>query len=124
MAPLALCCQGDRGRRVRVHRRSTEHTLTDADLGCYIACRVDPVGVGYIFDGDTEKILMSVLAASDGSGPGSASVVYVCDGADEPWYHTYDCGELSRLRQLGYPTREVPPAEARAYCTPCPYCMR
>lgn len=102
----------------------TEYTLTDADLGCYIACRVDPVGAGYIFDGDTEKVLMPVLAASGGSGSGSASVVYVCDGAGESWYHTYDCDELSRLRQLGYSTREVSLAEAKAYCTPCPYCMQ
>lgn len=102
----------------------TGYTLTEADLGCYIACRVDPVGAGYIFDGDTEKIPMPVLAASGGSGSGSASVVYVCDGAGESWYHAYDCDELSRLRQLGYSTREVSLAEARAYCAPCPYCMR
>lgn len=85
---------------------SAEYTLTDADLGCHIACRVDPVGVGYIFDGDTEKIPMPVLAASGGgSGSGSASVVYVCD-------------ELGRLRRLGYSTREVSLAEARAYSRP------
>lgn len=99
-----------------------EYTLTEADLGCYIACRVDATGVGYVFEGDTEKISMPVLEASGGSG--SCAVVYVCDSASESWYHTYDCDELSRLRQLGYSTREVSIDEAKTYCTPCPYCMQ
>lgn len=101
----------------------SEYTLTDADLGCYIACRVDATGVGYVFEGDTEKISMPVLEASD-SVVGSGGVVYVCDSAGDSWYHSYDCDELSRLRQLGYSTREVPLDEARAYCSPCLYCMQ
>lgn len=101
----------------------SEYTLTDADLGCYIACRVDATGVGYVFEGGIEKISMPVLEASD-SVVGSGGVVYVCDSAGDSWYHSYDCDELSRLRQLGYSTREVPLDEARAYCSPCPYCMQ
>lgn len=102
----------------------TEYTLTEDDLGCYIACRVDATGVGYVFEGDEEKISMPMLEASgDGSGSSSA-VVYVCDSAGDAWYHSYDCDELSRLRQLGYSTREISLEEAKTYCVPCPYCMQ
>lgn len=101
-----------------------KYTLTESDLGCYIACRVDASAVGYIFEGDTETIAMPVLAARGSeTGSGSGSVVYVCDSAGESWYHCYDCDELSRLRQLGYSTREVSLEEAKTYCSPCPYCM-
>ena len=87
------------------------------------ATRVDATGVGYVFEGDTEKISMPVLEAS-GSSSGSGAVVYVCDSAGEAWYHTYDCDELSRLRQLGYSTCEVSLDEAKTHCTPCPQCMQ
>lgn len=101
-----------------------EYTLTTDDLGGYIACQVDAAGYGYEFDSDKIAVSLPVLAA-DGAGSGAdlgAAAVYICDDAEESWYHTYDCDYLSGFRQQGYSTREVSLAEAKTYCSACPYC--
>ena len=51
-------------------------------------------------------------------------VVYVCGSAGNAYYHTYDCDELSLLRQRGYPTSEMTLSEASKLYQPCPVCQR
>ena len=51
-------------------------------------------------------------------------VVYVCESAGNAYYHTYDCDELSLLRQRGYPTSEITLSEASKLYQPCLVCQR
>ena len=63
-------------------------------------------------------------SASSGSNVPAEPVVYVCESAGNAYYHTYDCDELSLLRQRGYPTSEMTLSEASKLYQPCPVCQR
>lgn len=61
-------------------------------------------------------------ASSNSSAPVDP-VVYVCESAGNAYYHTYDCDELSLLRQRGYSTIEMALSEASKLYQPCPVCQ-
>ena len=63
-------------------------------------------------------------SASSSSSVPAEPVVYVCGSAGNAYYHTYDCDELSLLRQRGYPTSEMTLSEASKLYQPCPVCQR
>ena len=63
-------------------------------------------------------------SASSSSSVPAEPVVYVCESAGNAYYHTYDCDELSLLRQRGYPTSEMTLSEAGKLYQPCPVCQR
>lgn len=63
-------------------------------------------------------------STSSSSSVPAESVVYVCESAGNAYYHTYDCDELSLLRQRGYPTSEIALSEANYLYQPCPVCQR
>lgn len=62
-------------------------------------------------------------ALSSSSVP-AEPMVYVCESAGNAYYHTYDCDELSLLRQRGYPTSEMTLSEASKLYQPCLVCQR
>lgn len=103
-----------------------EYVLAEEDLGCYIACRVDAVGYGYLFDGIDEKIAYPVVGADFGIDSAdsltSGVMVFVCDSAAASWYHACDCDYLSRRRHKGYGIYELSLEEAKRSYAACPYC--
>lgn len=105
--------------------RVTEYAVLEDGSG--ISCTSAPFGPieeqrgfslqGTATQGDGES-------ASPGSNAPVEPVVYVCESAGNAYYHTYDCDELSLLRQRGYSTSEITLSEARKLYQPCPVCQR
>ena len=105
--------------------RVTEYAVLED--GSDVSCTSAPFGPieeqrGFSLQ-DTAAQGKGESALSSSSVP-AEPVVYVCESAGNAYYHTYDCDELSLLRQRGYPTSEMTLSEASKLYQPCLVCQR
>lgn len=105
--------------------RVTEYAVLEDGSG--VSCTSAPFGPieeqrGFSLQGTTTQ--GNGESASPSSSVPVEPVVYVCESAGNAYYHTYDCDELSLLRQRGYSTSEMTLSEARGLYQPCPVCQR
>lgn len=104
--------------------RVTEYAVLEDGSG--VSCTSAPFGPieeqrGFSLGGTASQ--GNGESASSSSNVPADPVVYVCESAGNAYYHTYDCDELSLLRQRGYSTSEITLSEARKLYQPCPICQ-
>lgn len=104
--------------------RVTEYAVLEDGSG--ISCTSAPFGPIE----EQRGFSLGGTATQGNGGPASSNssapvdpVVYVCESAGNAYYHTYDCDELSLLRQRGYSTSEMALSEASKLYQPCPVCQ-
>lgn len=104
--------------------RVTEYAVLEDGSG--VSCTSAPFGP---IEEQRGFSLGGTAAQGDGEPASSSSnvpaepAVYVCESAGNAYYHTYDCDELSLLRQRGYSTSEMTLSEASRLYRPCPICQ-
>ncbi len=104
--------------------RVTEYAVLEDGSG--VSCTSAPFGPieeqrGFSLQSTTAQGNEEAASSSD-SVP-AEPMVYVCESAGNAYYHSYDCDELSLLRQRGYSTSEMSLSEARKLFQPCPVCQ-